>query len=222
MQMTPSEQELVRLRATAQADVRAARARMSTLEPAALDLILRRARTHNAWTDRPVSQATLEQLYELVAVGPTSNNCCPARFVFVTSEAGKARLAGTANEKNGKKIMKAPVTAIIAYDTEFWRKLPYLFPHEDRTGRFKDSPEHAETTAFRNGCLQGAYLIIAARALGLDAGPISGFNNKAVDENFFAATTFRSNFLCILGYGDEQGLFQKLPRLPFNEACTMA
>lgn len=205
--------------AAAQEGVRELRRRLPKLDEDALDVILAGARTHNGWTDRPVGEATLRRLYELVSAGPTSNNCNPARFVFVTSAEGKERLAARAREKNAERIRSAPVTVIIGYDTEFWRALPRLFPHEDRTARFRDKPDHAEETAFRNGTLQAAYLIIAARALGLDCGPMSGFSKEKVDAEFFAGTTVKSNFLCILGHGDESRLFQKLPRLDFDEAC---
>ena len=147
-------------------------------------------------------------------------NCCPARFVFVTSAEGKNRLAKSLKEKNIDKMMAAPVTAIIAYDPDFWREFPYLFPHEDRRPHFKGKKQHSEDTAFRNGTLQGAYFMIAARAVGLDVGAMSGFSNAIVDEEFFAGTTLKSNFLCNLGYADESALFQRLPRFSFDQACS--
>ena len=149
-------------------------------------------------------------------------NSCPARFVFVTSNEGKTRLAKSLKDKNISKMMSAPVTIIVAYDTAFWEKLTYLFPHEDRRGLFRDKPEYTEVTAFRNSTLQGAYLMIAARALGLDVGAMSGFSNAAVDEEFFSGTTLKSNFLCNIGYADESALFQKLPRFSFEEVCSFA
>ena len=209
-------------RAEAQATVRALRARKTELDGDSLDLILSDARSHYAWQDRPVSDDVLQRLYEITAAGPTSMNTCPARFVFVTSAEGKARLAKSLKAKNVDKMMDAPVTAIIAHDLEFWRYLPFLFPHEDRRPFFEGKPEHCAETAFRNGTLQGAYFMIAARALGLDVGAMSGFSNAIVDEEFFAGTSLRSNFLCNLGYADESALFQKLPRFAFDQACNYA
>ena len=207
------------IRAEAQQVIRDLRARIDRLDGDAIDLILREARSHYAWTDRPVSTETLMSIYAITAAGPTSMNSCPARFIFVTSSEGKQRLAKSLKDKNIEKMMSAPVTAIIAHDLEFWRELPFLFPHEDRRPHFEGKKEHSEVTAFRNGTLQGAYFMIAARALGLDVGAMSGFSNEIVDQEFFAGTTLRSNFLCNLGYADESALFQKLPRFPFDRAC---
>ena len=215
-------QELELARTHAQSVIRQLRQSISRLDDRAIDLILREARSHYAWTDRPVSRETLEAIYKITAAGPTSMNCCPARFVFATTQEAKQRLAKTLKPANVDKMMGAPVTAIIAYDSEFWRELPYLFPHEDRRPHFEGKPDHAETTAFRNGTLQGAYFMIAARALGLDVGAMSGFSNEIVDEEFFAGTTLKSNFLCNLGYADETALFHKLPRFPFDEVCEFA
>jgi len=209
-------------REQAQDAVRSLRARMPALDDASIDLILTDARSHYAWQDRPVSQAMLKRLYEITICGPTSMNSCPARFVFVTSPKGKERLAKSLKEKNIDKMMAAPVTAIIAHDLEFWRELPFLFPHEDRRPHFEGKAEHSEITAFRNGTLQGAYFMIAARALGLDVGAMSGFSNEIVDKEFFGGTTLKSNFLCNLGYADESALFQKLPRFPFDKVCSFA
>lgn len=214
--------DLERARAEAQASVRALRLRKVALDNDSIDVILSDARSHYAWQDKPVSDELLHRLYEITADGPTSMNTCPARFVFVTSQAGKERLAKSLKDKNIDKMMAAPVTAIIAHDLEFWRDLPFLFPHEDRRPHFEGKPEHSETTAFRNGTLQGAYFMIAARALGLDVGAMSGFSNAIVDEEFFAGTTLRSNFLCNLGYADESALFQKLPRFAFDQVCSFA
>lgn len=147
-------------------------------------------------------------------------NTCPARFIFVTSPEGKQRLAKSLKEKNVDKMMSAPVTAIIAYDLAFWEKLPFLFPHEDRRGFFNGKDAHIESTAFRNSTLQGAYFIIAARALGLDVGAMSGFSNEIVDEEFFSESGWKSNFLCDLGYADETALFQRLPRFSFEDVCS--
>ncbi|MFY0679457.1 MAG: malonic semialdehyde reductase [Thalassovita sp.] len=211
---------LAQARAEAQAAVRDLRSRTSGLDDDALQLILTNARSHYDWQDKPVPTELIHQLYQITADGPTSMNTSPARFIFVTSPEGKERLAKSLKAKNIDKMMAAPVTAIIAHDLDFWTELPYLFPHEDRRPHFEGKPEHSEVTAFRNGTLQGAYFMIAARALGLDVGAMSGFSNEIVDEEFFAGTTLKSNFLCNLGYADESALFQKLPRLPFDKACS--
>lgn len=218
----PQGAELEALRAEAQARHRRLKEEVGTLDEAAIGLILEDARSHYAWTDRPVPEETLRRIYEITAAGPTSMNSSPARFVFVRSPEGKARLAKALKPKNVPKMMDAPVTVIVAHDLEFWRELPYLFPHEDRRPMFEGKPAHTETTAFRNGTLQGAYLMIAARALGLDVGAMSGFSNEVVDEEFFAGTTLRSNFLVNMGYADPAALFHKLPRLPFERACSFA
>ena len=188
----------------------------------ALDVIFREARTHNAWQDKPVSDALLKELYDLMKWGPTSANMSPARIVFVKSREAKEKLAPALSEGNLKKTMAAPVTAIIGYDVEFYERLPELFPHEPNAKTwFNWSAEWAEMTAFRNGSLQGAYFMIAARALGLDCGPMSGFDMKKVDEAFFNGTTVKSNFLCNLGHGDPSALFPRSPRLPFDDACKI-
>ncbi|KMW58534.1 putative reductase RutE [Candidatus Rhodobacter oscarellae] len=209
-------------RAEAQRGFRALKARMPELEPDAVDLILGDARSHYAWKDAPVPRSMLEAIYDIAAQGPTSMNTCPARFVFVTSAAGKERLAKALKPANLPKMMGAPVTAIIAHDLEFWTHLPKLFPHEDRRPMFEGKQAHIEATAFRNGTLQGAYFMIAARALGLDVGAMSGFDNAVVDAEFFAGSPLKSNFLCNLGYADESALFQKLPRFAFDEVCSFA
>ena len=207
-------------RATAQAAVQNLRARIKRLDDDAIDLILRDARSHYSWSDRPVPRALLETIYDITINGPTSMNCCPARFVFVTSDEGKDRLAKSLKAKNIDKMRAAPVTAIIAYDLEFWTHLPFLFPHEDRRPHFEGKAAHIEATAFRNGTLQGAYFMIAARAVGLDVGAMSGFDNAAVDQEFFAGTALKSNFLCNIGYADETALFQRLPRFGFDDICS--
>ncbi|MXU65105.1 malonic semialdehyde reductase [Oceanomicrobium pacificus] len=211
---------LDRARAEAQKAVRDLRNKKTCLDEASIDVILTDARSHYAWQDKPVPTELLHQIYDITAAGPTSMNSCPARFIFVTSDAGKERLAKSLKAKNIDKMMAAPVTAIIAHDLDFWTELPFLFPHEDRRPHFEGKPAHAETTAFRNGTLQGAYFMIAARALGLDVGAMSGFSNEIVDKEFFAGTSLRSNFLCNIGYADESALFQKLPRFPFDKACS--
>lgn len=215
----PSGEALAKLRAEAQATIRDLRDRIETLDNDSIDLILRSARSHYAWQDKPVPRELLEIIYDITAAGPTSMNSCPARFFFVETAEAKQRLAKSLKDKNIDKMMSAPVSVIIAHDVEFWKELPYLFPHEDRRPHFMDKPEHSEVTAFRNGTLQGAYFMIAARSVGLDVGAMSGFSNAIVDEEFFSGTSLKSNFLCNLGYADETALFQKLPRLPFDTAC---
>ena len=209
-------------RSTAQADYRALKARVGSISDDAIDLILREARSHYAWTEKPVPRETLEAIYEIMASGPTSMNTCPARVVFVTTPEGKERLKPALKPANIAKMEGAPVTAIIAHDLEFWKELPFLFPHEDRRGFFDGNPAMVEATAFRNGTLQGAYFMIAARALGLDVGAMSGFDNGVVDAEFFAGTALKSNFLCNLGHADETALFQRLPRFPFDRVCSFA
>jgi len=193
-----------------------------TLDAAGLDLLFREARTHNRFTDQPVPDDDLRALHELLRMGPTSANSSPARFVFLRSKEAKQKLAPALSAGNLEKTLAAPVTAIVAYDPRFYEKLPKLFPHNpDAMSWFTDNPSLAATTAFRNGTLQGAYLILAARALGLDTGPMSGFDNAMVDELFLADRGWRSNFLCNLGHGDPSGLYPRSPRLEFDEACVL-
>lgn len=218
----PTGKELELVRAKAQADVRDLRARIDRLSDDGIDLILRGARSHYAWSDKPVPDDLLHELYEITINGPTSMNTLPARFVFVTSPEGKDRLAKSLKPANVAKMMGAPVTAIIAYDLDHWKQLPYLFPHEDRRHLFDGKPDYSNDTAYRNGTLQGAYFMIAARALGLDVGAMSGFSNATVDDEFFAGTSLKSNFLCNIGYADESKLFQKLPRFAFDDVCSFA
>jgi 3-hydroxypropanoate dehydrogenase len=193
------------------------------LNDTALDNLFRTARTRNAWTDKPVSDEQVRELYELLKFGPTSANCCPARFVWVRSAEGKDKLAALAVPTNGAKILKAPVTVIIGHDLDFAAQMPRLFPArgKDMQAYFAD-PVVAEPTAFRNGSLQGAYLILAARALGLDCGPMSGFDNAGVDAAFFAGTRIKSNFICSIGHGSDENLFPRNPRLSFEEAGRFA
>lgn len=193
---------------------------VSQLDDNALDLIFRRARTHKAWQPRPVSDGDLRRLYEVFKFGPTSANCNPARFVFVRSPEAKAKLIATLIESNVPKVTAAPVTAIIGYDTRFFEHLPRLFPETDPE-RFRRDPAFAERYAFRNATLQGAYLIITARALGFDAGPMSGFDNAKVDAAFFSGTSIKSNFLCNIGYGDASALPPRPLRFEFDEVCTI-
>lgn len=195
---------------------------MPALDTHARDLLFNHARTHNAWTPQPVADATLRELYDLMKMAPTSANCSPARIVFVRTPEGKARLRPALAPGNVEKAMAAPVTAIIAHDLDFHERLPELFPHADARSWFAGNDELIRTTAFRNGTLQGAYLILAARAVGLDCGPMSGFDAAQVDEGFFNGTRWRSNFLCNLGYGDSAALFPRSPRLGFEDACRLA
>ena len=208
-------------RIEAQGDVTLLRSKISNLTEEQLDFILTGARSHYAWQDKPVTDAQLHRIFDITKMGPTSMNCCPARFVFVRSLEGKKRLAASLKPANVPKVMSAPVTVIIAYDVNFWTELPKLFPHEDRRPHFEGKPQHCEATAFRNSTLQGAYFMIAARAIGLDVGAISGFDNAIVDEVFFENTSVKSNFLCNLGYADETALFQRLPRFDFSDVCKI-
>lgn len=188
---------------------------------AELDQLFRTARTRNAWRPEPVSEAVLRELYELLKWGPTSANLTPGRFLFLASEAAKARIAPFLSSNNRAKSLTAPVIAIIAYDLAFAEHAPRLFPHAPGVKDWFGDPAVAHETALRNGSLQGAYLIMAARSLGLDCGPMSGFDAKGVDAEFFAGTTWRSNFLCNLGYGSDEHLHARLPRLSFEEACRV-
>jgi 3-hydroxypropanoate dehydrogenase len=194
-----------------------------TFEAAHHDLLFREARTHNKWQDKPVSDEQIHELYDLLKFGPTSANSSPARFVFIRSREGKEKLAPALSSGNTEKTMAAPVTAIIAYDPKFFEKLPQLFPHNpDAISWFTSNDALAAITAFRNGTLQGAYFMMAARMLGLDVGAMSGFDNDMVDKIFFSENGWRSNFLCNIGYGDWSGVFNRSPRLDFDEACLMA
>ena len=208
-------------RAEAWAAIRDIRTRIERLDAGSLGLILSEARSHYAWTDRPVTDDDLRRLYDAFKFGPTSANGNHARFIFVRSADAKEKLAACVNPGNVEKVKTAPVTAIIAYDVEFWRHLPRLHPHKDMSPSFAADPLKSETAAFRNGSLQGAYLMIAARALGFDVGAMSGFANAKVDEAFLAGTTFKSNFLCNIGYADETALFERLPRFGFDEICEL-
>ncbi len=188
---------------------------------AALDQLFRTARTQNAFQDRPVEDSQLRALYDLLKWAPTAANSTPARFVFVKSAEAKQKLAPALSEGNLSKTLAAPVTVIVGFDQDFHEKLPYLFPHTDAKAWFDGPREGRHEAAFRNGTLQGAYLILAARALGLDAGPMSGFDAAKVDEAFFAGTAIKSNFLVNLGYGDPSAVFPRLPRLSFDEAARI-
>lgn len=191
------------------------------LDDLALDQLFRSARTYNAFSGE-IDDATLHRLYDLLKWGPTAANASPARFVFVRSPEAKAKLGPALDPGNREKTLAAPVTVIVGYDMAFYDKLPVLFPHTDARSWFAGRPEPVlETVALRNGSLQGAYLILAARSLGLDCGPMSGFNNAMVDEAFFAGTAIRSNFLVNLGKGDAASIFPRSPRLGFDEACRI-
>ena len=191
------------------------------LDDQSLDTIFRKARTHTAWLDKPVSDDILRQLYELMKWGPTSANCSPARTLFLRSKEAKERLKPALAPLNVDKTMAAPVTAIVGYDLQFYDQLPKLFPNNPAfRDYFANSPELAQTTAFRNGSLQGGYFIVAARSLGLDCGPMSGFDNAKVDAEFFPPTV-KSNFVCNIGWGDDSKLYPRNPRLSFDEACKL-
>jgi len=193
------------------------------VDDAALDQLFRVARTRNGWTPRPVSDDLIRELYDLVKLGPTSANSCPARFVWVRTTEGRARLAALVSQTNRPKVLAAPVTVIVGYDLNFAERLPRLFPARGQKMQevFRDSVL-AQTTALRNSSIQGGYLILAARALGLDTGPMSGFDNERVDSEFFAGTQIKSNFICSLGYGSDENLFARNPRLSFDEAGKFA
>lgn len=191
------------------------------LDDRSLDTLFRTARTHSVWLDKPVSDDLLVQIYDLMKWAPTSANSSPARIIFVKSASAKQRLLPAMIPGNIDKTHTAPVTAIIAQDHEFYNKLPHLFPHADARSWFVGNQSLIDTTAFRNATLQGAYLMLAARALGLDAGPMSGFDNEKVDQEFFSGTHIKSNFLINLGYGDASGLFPRSPRLAFEDAAKI-
>ncbi|PZU10383.1 malonic semialdehyde reductase [Sphingomonas sp.] len=192
------------------------------LDDAALDRVFRTARTYNGYTDEPVAEEELRQLYDLLKWGPTSANQSPLRIVWCTSAEAKEKLASACSAQNAPKVLKAPVTAILGMDTEFYEKLPALFPHTDARAWFVGNEALIEESAFRNSTLQGAYFIIAARLLGLDTGPMSGFDRKKVDELFFAGTPVKTNFIATLGHGDPASIFGRLPRLDFADATRFA
>lgn len=186
-----------------------------------LDQLFLEARSHNAWQDRDVPDSILKEIVDITKMGPTSANCCPARFVFVKSQEAKKQLSQHVMEANVKKVEDASACAIIGYDLEFYQHLPRLFPHTDAKSWFEGKPDHIETTAFRNSSLQGAYFMLAARALGLDVGPMSGFDNDAVDKEFFPGGTVKSNFICSIGYGDPSALFDRSPRFDFSDMAEI-
>tara|TARA_B100002003_G_scaffold83685_1_gene78141 strand:+ start:8254 stop:8904 length:651 start_codon:yes stop_codon:yes gene_type:complete len=206
----------------AQETFRRLKEEVSRADPATLRLILTDARTQNVWQQRNVADDLLKEIYQIMKMGPTSANCCPARIVFLKSQASRERLRSALKPNNIDKTMSAPVTAIIAHDTAFWKHAETMFPQNPGAQlTFKDNPTGSEIAAFRNGSLQGAYFLIAARAVGLDCGPMSGFDNSLVDDEFFPDTTLKSNFLCNLGYGDPSKTFKRLPRFNFDEVCEI-
>jgi 3-hydroxypropanoate dehydrogenase len=192
------------------------------LNPTALQTLFTGARTHNGWLPQPVSDEMLHEIYALLKWGPTSANCSPARFVFIRTPEGKEKLRPALSSGNLEKTLSAPVTAIVAWDSEFYERLPALFPHGDARSWFTSSSQLAEETAFRNSSLQAAYLIFACRALGLDTGPMSGFDREKVDAAFFTGTSLKSNLLINIGYGDVSKVYGRLPRLTFEDACGLA
>lgn len=193
-----------------------------SLDSSALNQLFCDARSYNRWTDQPVSDALLAELYDLVRLGPTAANTCPARFVFVRSPAGKERLAACVSPKNEIKVRQAPVTVVIGMDLAFYEHLPELWPHDPGARSWFTDPVANRETALRNSSLQGAYLMLAARALGLDCGPMSGFDARKVDEAFFTGTQVTANFICGLGHGSTEALFPRHPRLSFDAACRFA
>ncbi len=193
-----------------------------TIDAHAIEALFTHARTHNKWTSEPVTDADLHAIFDMMKFGPTSANSSPARFVFVRTPEGKAKLKPTLSAGNLDKTMSAPVTVIVAHDPKFYDQLPKLFPHADARSWFAGNDALAAETAFRNGSLQGAYLIMAARALGIDSGAMSGFDKAAVDAAFFAHSGWKSNFLINLGHGDHSCVFPRSPRFSFDEACVLA
>jgi 3-hydroxypropanoate dehydrogenase len=191
------------------------------LDDTALDTLFREARSYNRWSSDPVPEKTLHALYDLLKFGPTSMNCCPARFVFVASAAAKATLVSCVSPGNVIKAEQAPVTVIIGMDQLFYERIPFLFPQRPEAGQLFKDPAVGSVHMMRNATLQGAYLILAARALGLDCGPMSGFDHSKIDAAFFAGTSVKSNFICALGSGTTEMLFPRNPRLPFDEACKI-
>jgi 3-hydroxypropanoate dehydrogenase len=191
------------------------------LDDATLAALFHDGRTHNKWTDQPVTDDELRTLYDLLKMGPTSANCSPGRFLFVRTQYAKEKLRPALSAGNTDKTMAAPVTVIVAYDPKFYDYLPRLFPHADAKSWFTDNPGLSEETAFRNGTLQGAYMILAARALGLDCGPMSGFDRAKVDAAFLSDRGWKSNFLVNIGHGDPEGLYPRSPRFGFDEACVL-
>jgi nitroreductase len=193
----------------------------AALPGASLDQLFLGARTYNAFEPEAIAQALVKEIYELAKWGPTASNCNPGRFVFLTTPEARARLAPHMSSSNRPKTLAAPVNVIMAYDLNFAEKVPFLFPHKPEAAAWFAKPEVAMETAFRNGSLQAAYLMLAARSLGLDCGPMSGFKEQGVNDEFFKGTSWRANFICNIGHGTAENLFPRLPRLPFDEACQV-
>ncbi len=191
------------------------------LDNDSLDILFNKARSHNGWLDEAVSDTQIQQIYALMKFCPTAANCCPARFVFIKSNVAKQRLKPHLDEGNIDKAMSAPAVVIIAYDLEFYEKLPYLFPHTDAKSWYVGKPEKIKSAATMNATLQGAYFILAARAVGLDCGPMGGFNNATLDQEFFSDGKTKSIFICAIGYGDTTKIFSRSPRFSFDEACRV-
>lgn len=194
---------------------------LNSLNNEDLNLLWNNSRSHNGWLDKPVSEEQIHKLYDLLKMGATAVNSCPARFVFITSDEAKNSIKHTIAGGNVEKVMTAPVVAVIAYDTQFYNKLAKLFAHEPDAKSWYEGSEKGQETAKMNATLQGAYLMLAARSIGLDYGPIGGFNNAELDEVLFADGKYKSIFICNLGYGDSEKLFEQLPRLDFDEACKI-
>lgn len=209
-------------RAKAQQDIREVRRRITHLSDEGLELILTGARSHYGWQDKPVHDDELRKIFEIMSAGPTSNNGHPTRIFFMRTMEAKQRLVPALKGNNVEKCLSAPVCAVLAYDMEFYKRMPELFPHDPGKGQmFIDNPRRCSEDAFRNGSLQGAYFMIAARALGFDVGPVSGFDNDTLDEEMFKGTSLKSNFLCNIGYGDESFVWGKLPRPSFESSCEL-
>ena len=219
--MTELSEEQKKAIASAQARFTNLKDNAEVLSNSQLDLLFGEARSMNGWIHKDVSNETLEQLYSLAKMGPTSTNCCPARFTFIKSSEQKELIKEALLPNNVDKCMSAPVIAIIGYDLDFSDHMTQLFPHMDIAPMYKGNAEMNLSTAFRNSTLPGAYMMIVARALGLDCGPMSGFNNELVDDIFFKDTNIKSNFLCCLGYGDPSKIFMRLPRFEFDEVCKI-
>ncbi|MDH5749340.1 MAG: malonic semialdehyde reductase [Rhodospirillales bacterium] len=217
-----NDEEMAKKVKLAQQDVAELRTKITKLDDPSLDLMFRRARSHNKWQDKSVSDEKLKDLYELMKWGPTANNICPIRIIFVKSDEAKEKLVTCLMPNNENKVRTAPVVAILGHDLKFYEQMPRLLPHRpDANKRFIENPNLVQPVAFRNSSLQGAYFMFAARAIGLDTGPMSGFKNPMVDEKFFGGTDIKSNFICALGYADETGIFQRLPRFEFDEVCQI-
>lgn len=209
-------------RLLAQQEIRELRKRITRLSDDGIDMVLARARSFYGWQDKPVTDDDLEKIYDIMIGGPTSNNGHPIRILFARTNESKQRLVPALKGNNVEKVLTSPVCAIIAYDMEFYKRMPELFPHDPgKAQMFIDNPQRCADDAFRNGTLQGAYFMIAARALGFDVGPISGFFNDIVDEEFFKGTSLKSNFLCNVGYGNEESVWQRLPRPAFGTICEL-